>query len=139
MLTRIFDSSISVSPKGFATFAFLLWLTVFYLIQFLPLTLATDTEHTIISVVTTDAMFALSFYFQTCVSARNITLINFTSYWNKKPMIVIILDENIFSIFLMLSLFILSKWISVKLLPVHFASKLSLLFLNAHAFHIQYF
>lgn len=128
MLTRIFGSSISVSSKCITSFAFLLWLTAFYLIQFLPLKLVTDTEPTCISIVTMDVLFALSFDFQTSVSARNITTINFRSYCNKKTMIVIILGENIFSIFLRLSLFILSKWIYVKVLPVHFASKLSSIF-----------
>lgn len=120
MLTQLSDSSVSVSSKGITTFAFLLWLTASYLIQFLPLKLVTDTEHTITSVATMDIMFALSFDFQTCASAGNITLINFRFYLNKKPIIVIISDENIFSIFLRLSLLILSKWIYVQLLPVHF-------------------
>ena len=115
------------------------WLTAFYLIQFLPLKLVTDTEHTIADVVTTDVTFVLSFDFQTCASARNITLINFRSYWNKKPIIVIISDQNIFSIFLRLSFFILSKQIYVKLIPVHFASKLGLLFLNSHVYHTLFF
>lgn len=138
-LTGIFNTSVSVSSKNITTLAFLLWLTAFYLIQFLLLKLVTDTEHTITSVVAVDVVFALCFDFQTCVSAINAILINFISYWNKKPKIVIILDENLFSIFPGLSLFIMSEWIYVKWLSVHFASKLSVMVLNARAFHIQFF
>lgn len=59
LLTRIFDFSISVSSKDITAFAFLLWLTAFYLIQFLPLKLVTDIEHTITSIVTMGIMFAV--------------------------------------------------------------------------------
>lgn len=137
MLTQLSDFSVSVSSKGITTFAFLLWLTASYLIQFLPLKLVTDTEHTITSVATMDIMFALSFDFQTCASARNITLINFRFYLNKKPIIVIISDENIFSIFLRLSLLIV-KMDLCEITACSFCM-LSLLFLNAHDLHIQFF
>lgn len=126
-LTRIFDSSFCFIKRHYYL-CFLIMATAFSLISFLLLKLVTDTEHTSTSTVTMNAMFALSFDFQTDISARIITLIIFRSCWNKKPMIVIILDENILSIFLRISLFILPKWIYVRLLPVHFASQLSLLY-----------